>query len=376
MRANGDLMLYGSGALAAKAAAEALAAIASSSRLVVLDASDPFLALPTEAPCLVLVELEADSTLSLALCRVVRVRFPWVPIVAVYGADRAAATLALREAAIDAIFPADLENSALAALLARQLRAAEARSERAVPPPPVPVVETPKCGTNTEGESSAASVDALRLFVRHLAHEVNNPLTTIRGLLQLLQSGSGRLSASELTGALETMDSESRRIGDIVAELEYFGGSRRPVRTAVDIGVVIREALDSLELRGVEPKPRSPLPEILVDREQMFIAFRHLFGYLAAAQNGAPSQFEIEIGTTPGRLDVSTVARVDRRALATLDPLVPLYASRTIGTERRSLACALGIARAHGGDLTVEPRGDQRIRLLLAVPAPAAPVPD
>jgi hypothetical protein len=172
------------------------------------------------------------------------------------------------------------------------------------------------------------------------------------------------------------MDSESRRIGDIVAELEYFGGSRKPVRTAVDIGVVVREALDSLELHGVEPKSKEALPEVLVDREQMFIAFRHLFGYLAAAQNGAPSSLEIEIRAADGRLDVATVARVDRKALATLDRLVPLYAARTIGTERRSLACALGIARAHGGDLTVETHGDHRIRLHLVVPAPPAPVAD
>src|SRR5688572_25629971 len=61
---------------------EALRDAGSSDRAIELDGSDPFAALDLDATACLVVDLDPDPVLALALCRVVRRRLPRVPITA------------------------------------------------------------------------------------------------------------------------------------------------------------------------------------------------------------------------------------------------------------------------------------------------------
>lgn len=356
----GRLLTYCPSERAAIEVAAACAAIAGSFDAVTLDSSDPFKDLDAgSAPHLLVVDLEADPTLALALCRVARLRFPHASIVGLIGENRLAAGIAMREAHIDAICPHGFDAATLGAFFERHLELGRRRAASTAGPT-----------NHATPHESGSDTDALRLFVQSLAHEVNNPLTTIRGLLQLLQHDDGRLQVSELRGALETMDSESRRISEIVTELEYFGGARKPVRTPISPRAVVREALDSVALHQVEPSEATPIPEVLLDREQFFLALRHLFGYLAAGQNGRAQQMEVSLAAPRGMIVVTIGGPPDSRLRTTTHPLVPLHGSRVVGTDRRSLACAFGIARAHGGTLTIDAKKDGGVAIRFELPAP------
>ena len=79
-------------------------------------------------------------------------------------------------------------------------------------------------------------LESLTAFVEGLAPEINNPLTTIRGFLQILLSReSSRVSEEEIGEIYDLMERESLRINQIVVELENFARIRRPRKVPLDI---------------------------------------------------------------------------------------------------------------------------------------------
>ncbi|HEY6466859.1 MAG TPA: ATP-binding protein [Candidatus Acidoferrales bacterium] len=89
---------------------------------------------------------------------------------------------------------------------------------------------------------------ALGRLVSGIAHELNNPLTTIMGYTQLLLGRS--LSTGQLTEARNVYQ-EAERARRIVKNLLYFARENHPERTRVDLNEVVERALAlrSYELR-------------------------------------------------------------------------------------------------------------------------------
>ena len=90
---------------------------------------------------------------------------------------------------------------------------------------------------------------ALGQFVSGIAHELNNPLTTIMGYSQLL-SGHGLLQA-QLAEARGKVYQEAERARRIVKSLLYFGRENQPQRVLVELNEIVERALSlrSYDLR-------------------------------------------------------------------------------------------------------------------------------
>jgi signal transduction histidine kinase len=112
-----------------------------------------------------------------------------------------------------------------------------------------------------------------------VAHELNNPLTSIVTLAELALEGD---PPSVLADDLRTISSEAQRAGDIVKNLLSFARKHAPVKAPVQMNRVIE---DVLKLRSyehtinnikVECRLDPSLPEVMADYFQMQQVFLNL----------------------------------------------------------------------------------------------------
>jgi len=112
------------------------------------------------------------------------------------------------------------------------------------------------------------------------AHEIRNPLTSIKGFLQVLKKSLRDQGMEKEYGYTELMLSEINRINELVSEFLLLSKPKHTTLTRIDVSTVIREILPIINneaiLHGVsvEYQAALDLPHIIADREllkQVFI---------------------------------------------------------------------------------------------------------
>jgi signal transduction histidine kinase len=233
------------------------------------------------------------------------------------------------------------------------------------------VVERLLAGTATRG-GEQESIDQLATFLKGLAHEILNPLTSISGILQILMHEGGQ--GDERAPRYRTMFQAVDRIQKVLRELEYFVRARKPQRRLVDSGKLVRDV--SERLRRAEPPlsvsfdaPESA-PAILVDQEQMALALRHLSTFAAGRDQRGP--VDLKLNTPSGRVEIevhgSTPVALGERPEQLLVPYQDVHASGRSGNLE--LAAAHGIVRSHKGTLEVEAPSEGGVRFRVTLPLP------
>ena len=105
-----------------------------------------------------------------------------------------------------------------------------------------------------------------------IAHEINNPLTSVIGFSQLLMEGE---ISDDIREDLGIICSEAQRAAEIVKNLLTFARKREPVKQLANINSIIEGVL---KLRDYEQRVSniqvitqfdSTLPEVMVDYSQM-----------------------------------------------------------------------------------------------------------
>jgi PAS domain S-box-containing protein len=111
------------------------------------------------------------------------------------------------------------------------------------------------------------------------AHEINNPLTTVIGLSQLLTE---REVPDDIREGLKLINNEAQRAANVARNLLTFGGKHAPVKQLDQINSIIE---DVLELRTYEHKVKNidverhlapNLPKIMADYFQMQQVFMNI----------------------------------------------------------------------------------------------------
>jgi PAS domain S-box-containing protein len=120
---------------------------------------------------------------------------------------------------------------------------------------------------------------AMGQMIGGFAHELNNPLTSILGMAELLQETETSESARK---QLATLHREARRAAEIVQNLQYFARPPAPGRSQVNLNELIQRTvhLQAYPLRKsnitVDFVPEPAMPVVIADPNQLMQVFLNL----------------------------------------------------------------------------------------------------
>jgi signal transduction histidine kinase len=223
----------------------------------------------------------------------------------------------------------------------------------------------------------AEKLSSLGLLASGVAHEINNPLSGVKGCLELLRDG--RVAGERRDQYFDTMRDGLERIDAIVKGLLDFSRQRHPAPVSLDVMEVVEACLRLLapvtrgkEL-GVDLHIRPGEASIHADRSQVMQAVVNVL--MNAAQASPPGgRIEVSARRQNGAVGIRVcdhgpgIARQDLGRVCD-----PFFTTKPEGEGTGlGLAITLGIVRAHGGDLSIESEEGAGTTVTLWMPAQGA----
>jgi signal transduction histidine kinase len=216
-------------------------------------------------------------------------------------------------------------------------------------------------------------------LVSGVAHELNNPLTTILGYAQMLPS----LQGEDLLRAVSTIEQDAQRAGRIVRNLLYFAREHRPRVEPVDLNGVLQRVVEvrryNLEANNVRIETHfGDIPELLGDQYQLEQVFQNLVTNAQQALQSVGGTVTIE-STAVGDVARVVVTDTGPGVPEELEQRIfePFFTTHEVGEGTGlGLSIAFGIVQTHGGRLLTQRApggGAQFIVELPLLPQAAAP---
>ncbi len=212
-------------------------------------------------------------------------------------------------------------------------------------------------------------IASLGLLIASLAHEIKNPLTSIKGYAELLLKQP--LKDKEriyLTHILK----ESERVNSLIGELLYLG---RPVtlkKDTINLKGLVEEALTAykpmLEKEAIIVEMMVGNDTFVADKEKMLRALTNLIkNSLEALHRGGTLYLKGKVAEGTLLLEVKDTGRGMPKEVAE-SIFDPFYSTKEKGVGL-GLSVAHSIVKAHGGSLSVASKEGEGTSFTLIIPA-------
>jgi two-component system OmpR family sensor kinase len=238
-------------------------------------------------------------------------------------------------------------------------------------------------------ERLAELLSAQRVFIAHAAHELRSPLTALKGELALALRRSRDADAyrEAIRSALESTQQLTGLAEDLLA-VARLGAAPPPATEPVELRAAVEEAARVVLPDGLAGGVRieiaaPPAPvSALAWRRDLVRLFRNL---LENAVRHSPRGGTVRVAVSAEAARIAVVISDEGAGVPdgeAAEIFAPFYRGTTVPTASGvevglGLTIARGIARAYGGDVTLEPASDRgacfRVTLPAAPAADAAP---
>jgi two-component system NtrC family sensor kinase len=216
-------------------------------------------------------------------------------------------------------------------------------------------------------------LSALGRMVAAIAHEINNPLTTILGQAQLLLAAPD--TSRDLRERLTVVADEAFRAARIVHNLLTFAQhappERRPCALAEQIRWVLELTGRQLEQEGIEVvTDLDDCPTVWVDENQIRQVLLNLVQNAEQAMTAAPPPrvLTVRLGAVDQRARIQILDTGPGIAAGALPRIFdPFFTTKGTGTGL-GLWVSLTIVEQHGGQLAAENRPERGAAFTLKLP--------
>jgi PAS domain S-box-containing protein len=208
----------------------------------------------------------------------------------------------------------------------------------------------------------SAKLSAIGQMISGVAHELNNPLTTVMGYTQLLLAGK---LDEDVKADLQKVYDDALRAQRIVQDLLIFARQKKPERAPTDVNEAIERtlALRSYELTvdNIEliMELEEDLPWTMADAYQLQQVFLNIINNAqqAMSQRGRPGVFTVRserVGGDTIRVSFSdTGPGIPPQVLPKI--FDPFFSTKEVGTGTGlGLSVSHGIIQEHGGRIWAE----------------------
>ena len=216
----------------------------------------------------------------------------------------------------------------------------------------------------------AAKLTAIGQLASNVAHEINNPLTSILGFAELIRDEQ---DIKVIMRDIDIIQQESLRARDIVKQLLEFSRKRSLELKDTDINEILRDVLKLAALNvkstGIIIKENyKEIPYVLADGNQLKQVFINFINNGIAAM-GREGVLNIETGIRDSEVYVSisdTGGGIDKEVLPHI--FEPFFTTKADKGTGLGLSVSYNIIDAHGGRINVKSEKGQGTRFTIVLP--------